>query len=71
MKKFVMTVTDNGVNILIDGENTGFSAFELVGILDAKKQDILDQMNHPEKYKHTRILNKDDDQISIEEITQE
>ena len=68
MKKFVMTVTDNGVNILIDGENTGFSAIELVGILDAKKQDILDQMNHPEKYKHTRILNKDDDQISIEEV---
>ena len=68
MKKFVMTVTDDGVNILIDGENTGFSAIELVGILDAKKQDILDQMNHPEKYKHTRILNKDDDQISIEEV---
>ena len=71
MKKFVMTVTDDGVNILIDGENTGFSAIELVGILDAKKQDILDQMNHPEKYKHVRKLNVDGEQLSIEEVAQE
>lgn len=68
MKKFVMTVTDDGVNILINGENTGFSAIELVGILDAKKQDILDQMNHPEKYKHVRKLNVDGEQLSIEEV---
>ena len=68
MKKFVMTVTDDGVNILIDGENTGFSAIELVGILDAKKQDILDQMNHPEKYKHVRKINVDGEQLSIEEV---
>ena len=71
MKKFVMTVTDDGVNILIDGENTGFSAIELVGILDAKKQDILDQMNHPEKYKHVRKINVDGEQISIDEVAQE
>ena len=71
MKKFVMTVTDDGVNIHIDGENTGFSGIELVGILDAKKQDILDQMNHPEKYKHVRKINVDGEQLSIEEIAQE
>ena len=71
MKKFVMTVTDDGVNILIDGENTGFSAIELVGILDAKKQDILDQMNHPEKYKHVRKINVDGEQLSIDEVAQE
>ena len=71
MKKFVMTVTDDGVNILIDGENTGFSAFELVGILDAKKQDILDQMNRPEKYKHVRKLNVDGEQLSIEEVEED
>ena len=68
MKKFVMTVTNDGDNILIDGENTGFTAIELVGIFEAKKQDILDQMNHPEKYKHVRKLNVDGEQISIEEV---
>ena len=68
MKKFVMTVTNDGDNILIDGENTGFTAIELVGNFEAKKQDILDQMNHPEKYKHVRKLNVDGEQISIEEV---
>lgn len=68
MKRFVMTVTDDGGHILIDGENTGFSAIELVGIFEAKKQDILDQMNHPEKYKHVRKVNVDGEQIAIEEV---
>ena len=71
MKKFVMTVTNDGINILIDGENTGFNAMELVGILEAKKQDILDQMNHPEKYKHVRKINVDGEQLSIEEVEED
>jgi hypothetical protein len=68
MKRFVMTVTEEGGNIHIDGENSGFSGIELVGIFEAKKQDILDQMNHPEKYKHVRKVNVDGEQIAIEEV---
>lgn len=68
MKRFVMTVTEEGGSLLIDGENSGFNAIELVGIFEAKKQDILDQINHPEKYKHVRHVNVDGEQIAIEEV---
>ena len=70
IKRLVMTVTDDGESIRIDGENTGFSAIELLGIFEAKKQDILDQLNHPEKYKYVRKANIDGEQVSIEEVSE-
>lgn len=70
MKKFEMTVKapDNNSEVYFECENTGFTAGEIVGLLEIKKQDIIAQLNRPGIFKHKRILNKDDDQISIEEV---
>ena len=67
MKKFTMIVTDDDGTISIDGENHGFNAMEIIGILETKKQDILDQMNHPEKYTFTRAVEKDGELLIKEE----
>lgn len=52
MKKFVLTFTvgDDGM-LRSTGENTGFTALELLGMLETKKTDIIDQMMHHELFK--------------------
>lgn len=67
MKKFTMVVTVDDETVQIDGENHGFSALEIVGFLEAKKQDILNQMNHPEKFKFTRAAEIDGEMITKED----
>ena len=67
MKKFTMVVTVDDETVQIDGENHGFNALEIVGFLEAKKQDILNQMNHPEKFKFTRSAEIDGEMITKED----
>ena len=65
--ELIMTQNEDGT-ISVDGNNDGFNALELVGFLEMKKQDILEQINHPEKFKHTRTLVKDGEQFKVEEV---
>ena len=53
MRKLVITFKEDDNNTLtIECMNMGgFSAVELVGMLEAKKADIIEQMNHPELFK--------------------
>ena len=67
MKKFTMIVTDDNNTVNINGENHGFNAMEIVGFLEAKKQDILNQLNQPEKYTFTRAVEKDGELFIKEE----
>lgn len=39
--------------------NDGFNGLELLGILDLKKTDIIDQSFHPEKFKFVRTALQD------------
>lgn len=50
-KKFVLTATEKDGQDLIDCENEGFTALELLGILEVKKSDILEQMRRPADFK--------------------
>ena len=50
-KKFVLTVTeDSDGGFLIETENAGFNALELLGILTSKQHDIFEQYEHPTKF---------------------
>lgn len=50
-KKFILTLTedDNG-DATVHTENDGYNALELLGFLEMKQQDILEQLNHPAKF---------------------
>ena len=69
MKKFEMTVTlaDND-GFSVEVNNNGFNALEIIGFLEMKKQDILEQINHPEKFEYRRTAVLNDEQVSIEEV---
>lgn len=69
-KKFEMSVTlnDDNSQFEIIVNNGGFNAIEIIGFLEMKKQDILDQINHPENFKYTRTYtNEKGEKIAIEE----
>ena len=68
MKKFELTVTEENGQLNTIGNNDGFNALELVGLLELKKQDVINQIKHPEKFKHTRTVVKDGEKIAIEEV---
>lgn len=70
-RKFEMTVVADDDGISINGENHGFTALEIVGFLEAKKQDILNQLYCPEKFKLTRTTEVDGEQIAIEEVEED
>lgn len=50
-KKLTMTVTQKGDHISIECENNGFNAFEMLGFLKHKENDILEQLNQPCDFK--------------------
>ena len=51
MKKFTLTLTEkeNGDSTVIT-KNDGFTGLELLGFLEMKQQDILEQIRHPAKF---------------------
>lgn len=68
-KKFEMVVslTEDG-KFETTVNNDGFNALEIIGFLEMKKQDVLDQINHPENFKYTRTFtNENGEKIAIEE----
>lgn len=70
MRKFNLTVTEEtDGNFTIKTLNDGFNSAELIGFLECKKNDILDQIRFPEKFiKHQRTIVIDGEQMSIEEV---
>lgn len=45
----ILTEDDNG-DSTVNTENDGYNALELLGFLEMKQQDILEQLNHPAKF---------------------
>lgn len=58
-KKFTLIITDNGDGSLnFSGENIGFNGLELIGLLDMKKVDVIDQMNGRYDFKRYAVNEK-------------
>jgi hypothetical protein len=55
MAKFELVATKENGQVCFETRNDGFNALELVGILESKKIDILNQVNNFEKFKRTLI----------------
>ena len=55
MRKYVLTIVVDPISdqLTFESMNDGFSVFELISLLDAKKQDLLDQLNHQAKFTRT------------------
>lgn len=67
--ELVFEVNENGI-LNISGTNEGFNCFELVGLLEARKQDIVDQINNRANFKRT-YKNPDGSTIEIEKVESE
>lgn len=68
-KRFELIVTVNEDDTCaIESSNDGFKAVEILGFLEIKRQDIIEQINRPDKFKHTRTTVVDGEQISIEDV---
>lgn len=60
MRKFKLTVTQEDINgnITMEGYNEGFTASEIIGFLEIKKQDFIDQVTgiHSVQFKRTAVV---------------
>lgn len=54
-KKFTIIATEKDGQGVINTENEGFTALEILGILKAKENDILEQMKMPADFKRYTI----------------
>ena len=45
MKEYRLRITENEDGLYVGSENEGFSAMELIGMLEMKKHDIVRQAN--------------------------
>lgn len=66
MKKFTIEITvDNDGMSHTRVTNDGFNTPELLGLLELKKMDIIDQCINPEKFKLTRRCILDNEEYEI------
>lgn len=55
MKEFILHITSDEKMINFDTQNIGFNAFELIGMLETKKNDIIEQCNQQARFSRTVI----------------
>ena len=68
MKKYTVTFTaddDNGV-INVETKNDGFTSFEIIALLDLKKQDMFAQVCPTANFKRV-FVDSDGNEIEIKE----
>lgn len=65
-REFMLKVIDNDGVFNFESINTGFNALELIGILEAKKQDVERQIHCQTKY--DRTYTEGDKKFKIEEV---
>ena len=58
MKRFELVIEWDENGISVNGENDGFSAIELIALLDIKKNDIMEQFTKCENFRHHRVCNE-------------
>lgn len=62
-KEFILSFVEEDGTLNIGGENKGFSALELIGLLNLKLDDIVRQVNDSTKFE--RVVKTDDATMSI------
>lgn len=69
MKKLEIKVEENNQGeITIKASNDGFTPPELIGLLELKKMDIVEQCRNPQNFIHRRrYKDKDGEWVEIEE----
>lgn len=69
MKKFTMVVTQNeAYKFNFETKNEGFSAFEIIGFLESKKNDIVRQVTNHSEFKRTWVQGDKECNITEEEM---
>ena len=71
MKKFVLTIEQEGNGYTMNATNEGFNPFELIAILDVKKNDLIEQLTQCENFTHRRIYNENGEKYEIEKEKKE
>lgn len=68
MCEFTMRVSsgDDG-RLSIDTVNEGFNAIEIIGFLEAKKSDIINQINDASKYSR-KVIDKNGNEVEITDV---
>lgn len=70
-KKFTLTLELEDDNLTIEGKNDGFNIFELIGFLQLKEQDLIDQFHGKRRDNVTFVRTAKDADGTIMEITKE
>ena len=65
MRYYKIEVFDNEGNITISAYNDGFNVLELIGLLESKKQDLLNQLKNQSEFERT--FKKDGTEYEIKE----
>lgn len=73
MRTWEIKVEEDNGKFSFNRSNTGFNAFELIGILDFMKDQIIRQVHNEEKTmvktEATRVFNHENDTPHFEEVT--
>lgn len=68
IKRFNLSIEIDDDMCNITTENNGFTAVELIGFLEMKQQDILDQLREETKVRYKRTAHVDGKAIEIEDV---
>lgn len=72
MKKFVLTVTETDSDTInIETDCAGFNGAEIIGFLDMKKQDLLDQMCRRTNFKRVRKYEDGSEEVTYVEVNEQ
>lgn len=65
MRYYKIEVFDKGEKVTIQAYNDGFNTLELIGLLESKKQDVLNQLKNQSEFERT--VKKDGTEYEIKE----
>ena len=68
-KSFKLTAYETIEGAMIETENEGYNAIEILGLLEAKKRHIIEQIYNPDRFK--RVYVSDGEEITTKESNNE
>lgn len=68
MKRFELVIEQDADSLVMNGDNDGFTALELIAMLDIKKLDIIEQFTKRENFTHHRVAKHDGETVDIQKV---